>query len=70
MQDIHWTLGELGYFPSYTLGAMYATQFRFAMEKSLGPIEALLNMGQLPQIFNWLDEHVWSKASLLNANEL
>ena len=29
MQDIHWTDGSFGYFPSYTLGAMYAAQLRF-----------------------------------------
>jgi carboxypeptidase Taq len=70
MQDIHWTLGELGYFPSYTLGAMYAAQFRFAMEQSLGPVEDLLARGDLTTIFTWLDTHIWSKASLLSTDEL
>ncbi|QYJ77953.1 carboxypeptidase M32 [Shewanella acanthi] len=70
MQDIHWTVGELGYFPSYTLGAMYAAQCRFAMEKVLGPIETLIAEGKLPMVFNWLQDNIWSKASLLTTDEL
>ncbi|HEY7865828.1 MAG TPA: carboxypeptidase M32, partial [Psychromonas sp.] len=35
MQDIHWTDGAFGYFPSYTLGAMYAAQFMTAMKKQV-----------------------------------
>ncbi|MGL4223289.1 MAG: carboxypeptidase M32, partial [Shewanella sp.] len=70
MQDIHWAVGELGYFPSYTLGAMYAAQCRFAMERSLGPIENLIDNGQLSQVFNWLGKHIWSKGSLLTTDEL
>lgn len=70
MQDIHWTLGELGYFPSYTLGAMYAAQLRFAMEAELGPIEALLSQDKLGQICDWLDEKIWSKGCLLETDEL
>lgn len=70
MQDIHWAVGELGYFPSYTLGAMYAAQCRFAMEKALGPIETLIDAGKLNSVFQWLSEHIWSKGSLLTTDEL
>ncbi|MFB2640393.1 carboxypeptidase M32 [Shewanella bicestrii] len=70
MQDIHWAVGELGYFPSYTLGAMYAAQCRFALERSLGPIENLIDNGQLSQVFDWLGTHIWSKGSLLTTDEL
>ena len=70
MQDIHWAVGELGYFPSYTLGAMYAAQCRFALGRSLGPIENLIDNGQLSQVFDWLGSHIWSKGSLLTTDEL
>ncbi|MFB2680610.1 carboxypeptidase M32 [Shewanella mangrovisoli] len=70
MQDIHWAVGELGYFPSYTLGAMYAAQCRFALERSLGPIENLIDNGLLSQVFDWLGTHIWSKGSLLTTDEL
>ncbi|MCL1059915.1 carboxypeptidase M32 [Shewanella gelidimarina] len=70
MQDIHWAVGEMGYFPSYTLGAMYAAQFRVAMEKQLGSIETLIDKGELSSIMGWLDNNIWSKGSLLTTDEL
>ncbi len=70
MQDIHWAVGELGYFPSYTLGALYAAQFRFAMEASIGSIDKLLAQGNLAQVFDWLDKNIWSHGSLLTTEEL
>ena len=44
MQDIHWTDGSFGYFPSYTLGAMYAAQLRFALERELGDMGTLVEL--------------------------
>lgn len=70
MQDIHWTTGDLGYFPSYTLGAMIAAQLRFAMEKQLGNIDEVIKAGNITSIFNWLKTHIWSKGSILTTNEL
>jgi carboxypeptidase Taq len=70
MQDIHWTLGELGYFPSYTLGAMYAAQFRFTMEEQLGNLDALIASGNLAPIVDWLAQNVWSRGSLYETDEL
>ncbi len=69
MQDIHWTDGSFGYFPSYTLGAMYAAQFMAAMKKEIDVIECLATM-DLEPIFNWLSENIWLKASFLTTDEL
>ncbi|MFC3031577.1 carboxypeptidase M32 [Pseudoalteromonas fenneropenaei] len=69
MQDIHWTDGSFGYFPSYTLGAMYAAQFRAAMEREFDVSKAL-QAGDLAPLRNWLDKNVWQQASLLETNEL
>ncbi|GAD29828.1 putative carboxypeptidase [Photobacterium leiognathi lrivu.4.1] len=69
MQDIHWTDGAFGYFPSYTLGAMYAAQFMSAMKKDVD-VSSCLNGMNLDPVFNWLSENIWSKASLLETNEL
>ena len=69
MQDIHWTDGAFGYFPSYTLGAMYAAQFMTAMQRSVN-VEDAIESGDLTPIFNWLGENVWSKGSLLTTEEL
>ncbi|WP_261833121.1 carboxypeptidase M32 [Vibrio ishigakensis] len=69
MQDIHWTDGAFGYFPSYTLGAMYAAQFKASMAKDLN-IGQAIESGDLSPIFNWLEQKIWSKGSLLGTNEL
>lgn len=69
MQDIHWTDGSFGYFPSYTLGAMYAAQFMAAMKKTVD-VDGAIKAGDLSPIFNWLEANVWSKASLLSTDEL
>ncbi len=69
MQDIHWTDGAFGYFPSYTLGAMYAAQFMAAMQKEIDVVTCLTKM-ELAPIFNWLSDNIWLKASVLNTDEL
>lgn len=69
MQDIHWTDGSFGYFPSYTLGAMYAAQFMAAMKKTL-TIDEAIKSADLTPIFAWLSDNIWSKGSLLTTDEL
>ncbi|MEZ9897710.1 carboxypeptidase M32 [Vibrio breoganii] len=69
MQDIHWTDGAFGYFPSYTLGAMYAAQFMAAMRKTVD-VDGALHAGDLSPIFTWLSDNIWSKGSLLTTDAL
>ncbi|NLS12469.1 carboxypeptidase M32 [Vibrio sp. SM6] len=69
MQDIHWTDGAFGYFPSYTLGAMYAAQFMAAMRKNID-VDSVIVSGDLTPIFSWLSDNIWSKGSLLTTDEL
>ncbi len=69
MQDIHWTDGAFGYFPSYTLGAMYAAQFMAAMKNTVD-VDGAIRSGDLSPIFTWLSDNIWSKGSLLTTDEL
>ncbi len=69
MQDIHWTDGAFGYFPSYTLGAMYAAQFKAAMQQNVD-VDDAIRSGDLSPIFNWLSDNVWSQGSVLSTNDL
>ncbi|KXF80670.1 carboxypeptidase M32 [Enterovibrio coralii] len=69
MQDIHWTDGSFGYFPSYTLGAMYAAQFMHAMRKDVDVDACIRNLDMKP-ISAWLEENIWSKGSTLSTEEL
>ncbi|CAV18431.1 Carboxypeptidase [Vibrio atlanticus] len=69
MQDIHWTDGAFGYFPSYTLGAMYAAQFMASMKKTVD-VNSVIESGDLSPIFTWLESNIWSKGSLLSTDDL
>ncbi|REG84132.1 carboxypeptidase M32 [Marinomonas pollencensis] len=69
MQDIHWTDGAFGYFPSYTLGAMYAAQYKATMTNTVD-CDAAIQSGDLSPIFQWLSDNIWSQASLHTTDEL
>jgi carboxypeptidase Taq len=69
MQDIHWPMGSFGYFPCYSLGAMYAAQWAAAMRREL-PFDALIADGNLAPIFAWLNERIWQSASLFETDAL
>jgi carboxypeptidase Taq len=69
MQDIHWTDGSMGYFPSYTLGAMYAAQQMATMKQTID-VDSAIETNDLSPIFNWLSENIWQKGSLLTTDAL
>jgi carboxypeptidase Taq len=70
LQDIHWPGGSFGYFPSYTIGAVIAAQLREAMERTLGPLDALVEKGEFAPITGWLKDHIHGQASRLSMAEL
>ncbi|MEO6595063.1 MAG: carboxypeptidase M32 [Planctomycetota bacterium] len=58
LQDVHWSCGLFGYFPTYTLGNLYAAQIAAAADKALGGLDALLARGQFETLREWLRRHV------------
>lgn len=70
MQDVHWTDGAFGYFPSYTLGAMYAAQWFAAIRRAVPDLDDRIAAGDLSPVFDWLKTHVWSQASRWETPEL
>ena len=56
MQDIHWTDGEFGYFPSYALGNIYGAMILNKMKETLD-VPLLLKEGNLSPILSWLAEN-------------
>ena len=70
MQDIHWTDGSFGYFPTYTLGAMYAAQLFNSLRQHLPSVNEAIALGNLEPIFSWLDQAVWSKGSRYSVDTL
>ncbi|MEO8120600.1 MAG: carboxypeptidase M32 [Rhodoferax sp.] len=70
LQDIHWTMGSFGYFPSYTLGAMYAAQYFATIRQANPELDARVAAGDLVPIFDWLSKHIWLPASRWDTREL
>ena len=70
LQDIHWYDGAVGYFPSYTLGAMAAAQLMNAARSTTPGIDAALAQGDLSPLVGWLRTHVHGRGSLLGFNDL
>ena len=70
LQDIHWYDGAVGYFPSYTLGAMAAAQLMNAARRTNPGIDAALAQGDLSPLVTWLRTNVHARGSLLGFNDL
>jgi carboxypeptidase Taq len=70
LQDVHWPSGMFGYFPCYSLGAMYAAQWFAAMRRARPDLDARIGRGDLAGVFDWLRANVWSQASLWTTDEL
>ncbi len=70
LQDIHWYDGAVGYFPSYTLGAMAAAQLMNAARRAIPTMDTALAQGDLAPLLGWLRTHVHAKGSLLGFNDL
>ena len=70
LQDIHWFDGAIGYFPSYTLGAMAAAQLMAAARKALPDMDEALGRGDLAPLTGWLAEHVHRRGSSAGFNEI
>jgi carboxypeptidase Taq len=70
MQDVHWSEGLFGYFPSYTLGAMYAAQWFAAIRRAVPDLDARMAAGDLAPALDWLKTNVWEQGSLWTTDEL
>ena len=70
LQDVHWSSGAFGYFPCYTLGAMYAAQWFAAIRRGVPDLDARIARADLAPVFDWLLENIWSQASRWNTADL
>ena len=70
MQDVHWPAGAFGYFPCYTLGAMYAAQWFATIRTRWPDLDARIARGELAPVFDWLRDNIWSQASRWSSREL
>jgi carboxypeptidase Taq len=58
LQDIHWSDGSLGYFPSYSLGAIYAAQIKQAALAKIPNFDELVEAGKFKEITEFLKENI------------
>jgi len=58
LQDVHWSVGLFGYFPTYALGNLYAAQFTDAMKHVLGPVSSLIGSDRVDVVLNWLRANI------------
>ena len=70
LQDVHWSGGAFGYFPSYTFGAMYACQFYNAMRQESPDLENWIREGKFQPIKQWLNQKIHVKGKLLSTGAL
>lgn len=70
LQDMHWSDGSFGYFPSYLLGSVYDGMLLYALEKELGSIDTILAEGRIKEITRWLNEKIHHFGSLYNSREV
>lgn len=69
LQDVHWSSGDFGYFPTYALGSAYSAQFMEAMRKDIN-VEKELEENHFEGIMDWLKEHIHQYGCLYTPEEV
>lgn len=69
LQDVHWSFGNFGYFPTYTLGNLYSAQFTKAMKREIN-IEELSKNGEFGPVLSWLRTNIHQHGSVYWPGEL
>lgn len=70
LQDVHWSAGLFGYFPTYALGNLYAAQFFAAAKKQIPDLEKQFTRGQFKKFHAWLKENIHIHGKLYSADQL
>ncbi|KAF9089388.1 hypothetical protein BGX29_012064 [Mortierella sp. GBA35] len=69
LQDIHWSFGAIGYFPTYTLGSIYAVQIYTAAREAIPNLDEHLAKGELLVLKEWLNKNVHEQGSLRESGD-
>jgi len=70
LQDIHWPGGAIGYFPTYTLGALAAAQIFETANDVLPDLKTQITQGEFGPLITWLKANVHQQASLKSTNAM
>ncbi len=70
LQDIHWSMGAFGYFPTYALGNLYAAQFFEQANRDIGDLSARIAANDHRPLLDWLRTHIHCHGQRYRADEL
>lgn len=70
MQDVHWSAGMLGYFPTYSLGNLYGAQFFAQAHEDLGDLDGQIARGEFAPLLDWLRTNIHQHGQRYPASEL
>lgn len=70
LQDVHWSHGSFGYFPTYSLGSFYAAQFYATADRELNGLEGRLEKGDTSMLLQWLRTRIHQKGRFHTSESL
>lgn len=70
LQDMHWSIGAIGYFPTYTIGTLYAAAFFAKAGEDLPGLEDDLGQGETGRLLEWLRENIHQEGYMYPAKDL
>jgi len=70
LQDVHWSGGAIGYFPTYSMGNLLSYQIWGALQKDVPDAEELIERGEFAPILGWLRENIYSQGRKYTPKEL
>jgi carboxypeptidase Taq len=70
LQDVHWSGGGFGYFPSYCIGNMIASQLWFTLLKAMPDLESDFERGDFSRLLGWLRENIHAHGKRYDTEEL
>ena len=70
LQDVHWSAGIIGYFPTYALGNLISAQVKECMEQELGDISQYVRRGEFTPMREWLTEKIYRHGAKFDPGDL
>jgi len=70
LQDVHWSVGQFGYFPSYALGNLYAAQIFNTAEDEIDGLKDDISKGDFASLREWLQENIYRHGKRYKAEEM
>jgi carboxypeptidase Taq len=70
LQDVHWSHGSFGYFPTYSMGSIYGAQFFEKAKQDIPDLEHQISQGKYGVLRQWLDAHIYNYGRMMDPEDL